>query len=508
MENNLPSWEETEAIEPELPSFEDTKEIEQISPLETGLRSAAQSASFSFSDELEAGLRAAWDASTSEDDFMDKYRQIKDRINTRMAEGEEQNPKSAIAGSLLGALAPIPGTGLKALGTGIKGAIKRGTAQGAAYSAGTADTMADVPSNMVQGGIIGGAMGGVLEPIAGRLFKPSVQRTVAAKAEEKAAIGSLKAAGISPAQWEKFESMPAKAGVKTENRLNALGKEMIDNKIVTLSSRPADMFDKVKNRIGELEGQMDNLAEQVTYKVKPTELEAHLLSAKESLKNKSDIKRLGKISGDDLDKVFDEIADDIKNYPNQLSLQDIRQVRKNLSDKINFEKSKSSGKDLILKDVRASLTDYMKRIYEANGLKNEFTKLDDSYSKLRDISKILSKSSSKQKAGVGMPGLMAGTAASLVGSALGPAGVPVGFIAGLGGYEVIRRYGKQAMVSGNRSYAKKLNKLANSYDKLSPSLQKTIDTAAQRGPQAIIATTFLMQQQDKKFRSLMEDEQE
>ena len=168
----------------------------KINKVAEGARKFAKGASFGFSDEIEAALRADDQLSkfglaaglnqnqnanlgmASGLEFQgdtQKYRQIKNQLGAQEKEFEKQNPKTALGLEILGGVALPFGVAGKAATTGGKvasGALQ-GAGYGALYGAGTADEMKDVGINTLTQGALGGLLGGGISKI-GQVAAPRV----------------------------------------------------------------------------------------------------------------------------------------------------------------------------------------------------------------------------------------------------------------------------------------------------------------------------------------------
>lgn len=126
-EDTMPMSEEAEVADPNEMSDEDflksigvkpPKDITKrdVSEFESGARGFAQEFSFSFADEIEAGLRSLGGLTGD-------YKSLRDNIRKEYKEAEEANPKSFMTGQGAGMLASLY-TGIRLAGTGAKGAAK------------------------------------------------------------------------------------------------------------------------------------------------------------------------------------------------------------------------------------------------------------------------------------------------------------------------------------------------------------------------------------------------
>ncbi len=138
-------------------------------------RSLAQGATFGWADEAEAAVRALLVRGEGED-YDTAYQRTRDRIRDDLDAFRDENPWTATAAEVGGAIL-VPGLGMaRAAGTFVaRGAttmarVRRGAAigaaEGAVYGAGAAEEMADVPGDAALGAAMGGGVGGVVPLIA------------------------------------------------------------------------------------------------------------------------------------------------------------------------------------------------------------------------------------------------------------------------------------------------------------------------------------------------------
>jgi len=138
----------------------------QVDPVTTGMASAIDAVPFG------ADIAASYDALTNNGggSFGDRQKAAKALLNEGLKAGQEQNPKAAIAGTLVGAASTIPLIPAKALqGASVAMRALKGAGVGAAltglHGAGEGDTLGERASNAATGATVGslfGAGGSVL----------------------------------------------------------------------------------------------------------------------------------------------------------------------------------------------------------------------------------------------------------------------------------------------------------------------------------------------------------
>lgn len=205
-----PKFEDTLPIEEtsSIPRFEDTHPIEatsEISQLESGLRGAAQGASFSTADELTGAGQTALEAAKGNvpltmDDIVEMYKKKRDESRTAYKAAEEANPATYIGGEIAGGAttsALIPGLGagklLQAGSRGLGALALQGAKTGATAGAlvGLGQSEGTTPQEQLQDVAMGagsGAIGGAVIPagIAGVKAGASGLKNLAKSTVERA----------------------------------------------------------------------------------------------------------------------------------------------------------------------------------------------------------------------------------------------------------------------------------------------------------------------------------
>lgn len=170
----------------EMAALEQTASEGPISKTESGLRGAAQGATFGFADEIQGGALGALEAfkSGGATSFREAYEQQRDAARAKYTAAQQENPLSYMGGQLAGGIAGsalTPGAGVLGIagkaasaigGTGKAANIARGIVQaggagaisGGATAAGesTAKDLGGIASDVGGGAGAGAAFGGVL----------------------------------------------------------------------------------------------------------------------------------------------------------------------------------------------------------------------------------------------------------------------------------------------------------------------------------------------------------
>lgn len=213
-----------------------------VGMLESGLRGAAQRATFGFADEIAGGAEAL---------FTDKpYEEARDESRAAFSEAEQANPGSYLAGEVAGTIgtAFIPGVG--ALGTAAKGASLAKTAGAAALGAGIeglGDSEAELGSAEMAGDVatsaaLGGAGGAILSkgaqllPKAGRAvgefvdpYAQKLSKRLSGHAEEKA----FEATGAKVGDLKRLLAQEGGDLARSGETQKRLGRTLLDKDLLT-----------------------------------------------------------------------------------------------------------------------------------------------------------------------------------------------------------------------------------------------------------------------------------
>lgn len=215
-----------------------------ISKTESFIRGAAQGASLGFSDEITGVVESALTDKT--------YDQARDESRQNNRSAEEQNPGSYTTGSVGGSIATalVPGLNV-AKGLSVVGRVGMAAGLGGVDALGQSeaenlslDQLKDVGSGATIGGIIGGAGEALGAGYRGakNYLNPS---NLASKAEERAVEA------ISPTlrQVKKMENREA---------VNAIGRDLLDNKIVTAGANKREMLERVNQKVDQYGSEIGN----------------------------------------------------------------------------------------------------------------------------------------------------------------------------------------------------------------------------------------------------------
>jgi gas vesicle protein len=224
------------------------------SPAASFGRQTLNAASAGYLPEITAGLVRAggkvYDTLTGTKDaetYLPSYTQLRDDEYRDLKRDEEVNPKASLGGKLVGGVAggvALGGGAVKGVTTGAKmlNAAKTGAILGAAYNPGAKEGEIDLLQLKERGknAAIGGALGGTVQGASNLVSKiPKAGAALSEYAERKA----FKATGAKLADTKKALG---------NDRLEQIGRELLDEKIITVGSTPAKMAESIAQKLDEI----------------------------------------------------------------------------------------------------------------------------------------------------------------------------------------------------------------------------------------------------------------
>lgn len=255
---------------------------DDISKLESGLRGAAEGASFGFAPAITGALDAipsvggALTGQNSLQDILDTYNRSRAESKARNDAAAKANPLSYFGGSLVGGLAPAlltggaseAATGASALENGATMGLKYGALSGAgnAISSGPKD-LGDVAEGAIRGGATGAVMGGALSRVAESLG------AIPDAAEEMGNERALKSTGIMKGQLKALQKTDNKANMfqaaqgvapEEQNTIQEVGGLLLeknpyqDSPVVTALSTPEDIMERTNDLIPKVGKEIGN----------------------------------------------------------------------------------------------------------------------------------------------------------------------------------------------------------------------------------------------------------
>lgn len=328
---------------------------------QTALEHGANTAAIGYLPQLQAlaskPIYGALNAVTGQDVEPDSYVDERDRNAQRLSDEEKANPKTALAGSVGGALAGAAATpevkALGMLGKGIAGGIARGAAYGTAQGAlsnpgdtkGVVDPLQlqDREKNAVSGAETGGVMGAAAGGIGGLLSKLSTSP------EAAQSFANAKAVKASGGMLKDFRSL------SDRGQIDPIGKFALDNGIVkagdtvdSIAEKAASVNKDAGNRLQDIYSQANSEALKTA---SPEQLQKMDEVGFNPVRDRSQVLSQIKDSlGDDVDKTsavksvsnyLDQLTED---YGNQtLSPKQAQQVKTAMDEKINYSRNPLSS---------------------------------------------------------------------------------------------------------------------------------------------------------------------
>jgi len=399
-------------------------------PVQAGIESFGQGASFGYLPQIQAGLATATEffdkfkpgtpAYTDEqlkkqgftiDQKGDTYLEKRDENIARIEGLQEANPKAAIGGTIAGALASGIATG----GAGVAGqaasrgkqlyqAAKTGLAIGAIQNPGDTEgeygglQLEDRAKNAAIGAATGAALAG-----AGQVLGEVGKKVsgVSGKLKSYAEIKALKSSGAMLKDFRKAFG---------NKRANEMGRELLDSGVVSFGDDVAAIAQKAeaaKQAAGEaIGGVYDSIDEAYSglnfkeltprqighFKNTKINLEDFAIKKFEDLANRT----RGLATGKKVLSEIGDVLDSIKGNGSDVSLRRVQEIRSSIDDMINYNKANNQlgALDKELLDLRNSLQEMVKkkisaidRIKGTNNLK-VFEKSNKKYSLLSDATKM------------------------------------------------------------------------------------------------------------------------
>jgi hypothetical protein len=223
------------------------------SGLESGLRGAAQGALLGFADEGAGVVGAIKDKFTSDEDFSSLYEKHRDESRRNYKHARESNPMAYGAGEIGGAVASslVPlGAASKTIGGLALAGAKLGTlgAVGASEGKNAAEVVEDAGKGLVTGAALGAAGGYVGKKASEKI--PAFADWLKEIAEKRAfkSLGGLKKAND-------------RALAKGIDR--SIGRQLLDDNIVTPLASKETMASKVQEKLGETSKNYKDLIQKV-----------------------------------------------------------------------------------------------------------------------------------------------------------------------------------------------------------------------------------------------------
>lgn len=327
---------------------------EEISELESGVRGAAQGASFNFADEIAGGLAAiptALQAPFSDkigwEDVIKKYQEERDESRQAYDAAREANPASYFGGELAGGVGTmfIPGVGLaaKAAGAGIKGGAALGAGYGAISGLGGSEAtdVAGMAKDVAVGAGLGGVVGAAVPAVAKGIKK------VAGLTDEFVLKGELA---------ERLKDSYEMAG-RGKHVLTKAGRAEIQQ---ATRADTKDLVTSAKKLINNYGTTLTNLKNEMLKENPSTNIEATIAKMKEGLNSLKKIK--------DAPRLEAQISE-LEDYIARLEFGKLKPVEVALPPKVKTKviKGKMSAKEKLELEQALAAENYRKQGIQLKG---------------------------------------------------------------------------------------------------------------------------------------------
>lgn len=454
----------------------------QYSEFESGVRGAAQGASFGFADEATGALEAARDwLSRDPAGFMDNYKKHRDESRANYKAAEEANPGSFLTGQFGGAAAPT-------LLTGGAGGIASLAAQGAAQGLGSSEAdlaqgdIGGAARDAAIGGTIGGALGAATKAIAPAIGKVSnyLSNAASGRLANTAEDLAVKATGATGRQAEKFAP-------------NA-GRELLDRGIVRFGRTPED----VAMRASEASDEAGNAISQALSDLDAKGVTASLENIRKSIEGK--VRQLTEVPGNE--RIIKQLNSELDNLyargQSDLPISVAENAKRAFQGQTNYASPEAEKK------ASAQLARAFKEEVESSALQanpeiaDKFLEGKKTFGLLAPIQEAAEKRASQlnQSPFGGFGDFAAGAAGSLGGGG------------GIAGTVAARRLAAPRLASSGAVIADNLSEIIAKAPQMLGKFAKPLQAAANRGPQAVASTNFILQQTNPEYRRLIFDSEE
>jgi hypothetical protein len=476
------------------------------SKLNSALQGAAQGATFGFSDEGLAGLKAAYDKFKEGGDWQDLYHKRVNAERRAISQAKEDNPLTYTGGLVGGSALTnlIPGVGI-AKGAALGSTLGKATLQGALTGAGesTGKTQGDILVDTLKGGALGGVAQGVFSGLGGLAEKltPTALKRFAEERAVKAALGPTEAS------IKKGLGLP-KDGAPVEyvqSQIAKHGRNLLDEGVISPFNKTEDIGPRLTSAMRKYGSQIGEIGATVDDKLPgsfdPSKISQEILDYAATLpvagkggglqdsllKEAEKYQQMG-IAG----KIYDLPALEFKNiqqlknqYPFEKQSADALFSSKDATNKLNYILGKNMD-EAVAKAEKVGGDD-------VKGLLDRYQNAKEKYGTFKNASNASGKETWKDTARrIASPSDMAvGIGAGGYSALNQKDGDMSPFVAGALGLAA-HRFARQRGASTSAVIANSLSKALGKSPQLAKQFGQILINAAERGPAALTATHLML----------------
>jgi hypothetical protein len=503
IERSIPQASQGRPGESFLQNFANSAAMGYLPQIQAALEPAVQGVAGMFGDNVDEELQAK--GFTVENSPDKSYVERRDQYINDLNQLSAENPKSALAGNIAGAITGGIGTGgaiAKAVGsvTKVASGYKRlGDAAKAGAVVGFGRNPGDTEGEVSPLQLKERALNAAQDAATGLLVQGGLEGI------KKAGEG-IKGAGKNLESWSQRKALKAAGAEKTQFKkqiLNKsdkrLGQSVLDNELIKpgddvrdIAKNAESALKKSGEKIGEVYKKADDVASLGKGEIKNI-ADEYSSEAAERLQ--------GTVDGDQVAEKLQKVIDTI---PENATFGQLRKWRASIDDQINFSKA---NQDLpkYQEELLALRNKVQERIAEKIGkshpeLKKTLLRENKRFSELSEVKKLADQKSAGVEANTGF-GIREGFGATLGGMAgsavLGPMGTAPGIAIGALTTNVLRKHATPFMAMTANKVAKALEKNQSALGKFSKPLIE-----AAKSPEKFAATVNMMMKDPEFKKSL------
>lgn len=463
---------------------------------ESGLRGASQGFSLGFDDEIAGGLSVLGrpfgvkglggklsdieltSPTLNTDEILGEYTRVRDLERKANEDAQKSNPGTYLAGQIAGGAgsAIVPGLNV-AKGAGLLKTAGMGAAQGGLTGLGMSDKE-DLSGLAVDTGL-GAGLGGIAGAGAygaGKLIEKGADKF-------KNFGGSLKS---------KAEDLAIKAtgatGKQAEGFADDAGRQLLDRDLIRFGDTPENIAGRLDDRISESGSKIQKALEKSTGQGAKIDLLEYLGKSETKV---NELRRAGKfLEADAIEAQTNKIienADKLRvEYFDPITMENIKRESQAGINYMADAKPTVAGKKVGASMQRQAVEDAMRGLDK--NLSKQFVEEKKLFGLLNPIQEAAEKRSSQlNQSPFGGLGDIASTAAG--------GGNPM--------YAAARRMVAPRLASSAAVSLDKIGTLVQKSPQKFGKYAQVLQSAAQRGPQGVASTHFLLQQSDEDYRELL-----